>query len=297
MGVLGEHLAVDVDRLGIFADLPEDRGLHVPVAGIGRILRKHLFRVHQRLRRLALAMQDGSEILARRRERGRELEAAREERFRVGVAPEARGHLREHADRRDVGRILLEVGAQQALGDGDAVVDKRGPRFQQPRIADGEAQVLRIGLIGTWRIADRRKMVRQRPPGIAEVGLEFHRAPEGRHRFLAAAQRAEREAEFVVHDRVVAVRGRDRLEQRERAGRVAEPPLRRGEDQERRRMLRDGLEDLLGLLGGKGGRGREQALGVRERGRERADGILAGGRVHIFGVASAARSGWRRRIP
>jgi len=159
--------------------------------------------------------------------------------------------------------------------------------------------VLRIGRIRANSVADGRKMVPERAPGIIEIRFQFHRSTQRRDSFIAAAGATEREAEFVIHREPAGLRVCKRLEHRECRGQVAATAPRNAEQELRDRMSRHGFQDLGRLVGRECGIGDQQFLGVRERDGQRADGLfrLVRFRAHgeRMGAATAGR-GWRQRI-
>ena len=200
-------------------------------------------------------MQDDGEIVARRGEARRKLEAAFEQILRIAIAAEARRDLGEHPDRRDIGRVLPEMGAEQCLGRRDAVFAQRDRRLQQSRIAGRRLQVLRVGRVGTLVITKGRQVIGQRTPGVGQVRVESDSAPECGDGGIAVARRALGEAE----------------------------------QQQRLRLLRHDGEDLAGLFRGQMRGAREELPGMCQCDLDGA-GRLAG--RHAFSPGCVA---WRAR--
>ena len=156
----------------------------------------------------------------------RELQAALQQLLGVGVAPEARGDFRQHAQRRNVGRMLDEVAAQQRLGFRDAVLAQRRTGGEQARIACRGLEQPRAGRFRSGLIADGVEMIGERAPGVGQLGIELHAASQGGDGFLATSQRAQCQAELAVGRRPSAVRLRQRCEHRECRLRVTARTMR-----------------------------------------------------------------------
>ena len=193
-----QHALVDLRRPRVVADVGEHRGLEVAIARIARLAGEKLLDVRQRRGRLALAVEHGRQVVAGGIEARGELEAALEECLRIRIAAQPRRNFGQHAQRRDVGRMRLQVLAQQRFGFGNAVLDQRCSRGQQPRIPGGRLDVARVGGVGAFPFADRRKVVGERAPRIGQVRLESHRAAQRGDGRLALPEAAERHAQLVV---------------------------------------------------------------------------------------------------
>ena len=105
----------------------------------------------------------------------------------IAVAAEPRGDFRQHADGGDVGRLALQVLAQQRLGHGDASLAECERRLEQPWVARGRADVLGVGRVGTGSVAHGRQVVTQCQPRVAHVRLQLHGLAERLHGSLAIA--------------------------------------------------------------------------------------------------------------
>ena len=137
-----EHLPVEGDRLFEAADPAERRRLQILVRDVfGRLVEQEV-EDPDGLGRPVLPVEHGGEIGAGRGEAGRELEGAAKQGLGIRIAAEPAGQLRHHPDRRDVGRLLLEVGAQQPLGVGEPALDQGQARLHQPGIANRCGQCL-----------------------------------------------------------------------------------------------------------------------------------------------------------
>src|SRR5262249_14786158 len=113
--IVGKHVAVHFDRSLLLADAAQDRSLQVPVTGIARLDLERAIDLRERLADFVLAMQNDGVVVARSGEAWSELEAARQQILRVPVAPEPRSDFAEHADRRNVRWVLLQVLPEQRL--------------------------------------------------------------------------------------------------------------------------------------------------------------------------------------
>ena len=63
-----------------------------------------------------------------------QLDRPAQEVLRVAESSDPRGQLREHPDRRNVERVLLEVRFQQAFGDVQPVLVHRHRGLDEPRV-------------------------------------------------------------------------------------------------------------------------------------------------------------------
>ena len=219
--VAPQHLGVDVNRARIFADARQDRGLETAVVGVSRLSGAQLLDLRQGGGVLALTIERHGVVVARTGKAGGELEAAREQILGVVVTAQARGHLGEHADGSDVGRVLVQVPAQQRLGLGDAVVAQRGGRSHQARVTRGHLEKARTRSLSSRIVAHRRQVIGKGAPGIGKIGIERHRSAQRCHRILAPCQRSEGQTEFKVHRCPLGLSHRQRREHGERRGRIA----------------------------------------------------------------------------
>ncbi len=263
--ILPQQFLVDADRPVVIADAREHHGPQVAEARAARFGREQLVDLRERFHRLVVPVQDDGKIVPRRLEAWRQFEAAREQVLGVAVAADAGGDLGQHADRRHVGRKLLQVIAQQRLGHGDAAFGQRERRFQQARIVRGVADVLGIRLVRTRGIAHGEEVIAQRPPGIGHRGLQADGLAQHGHGFLAMAGVTERKPQFAMRGTGAGLGGHERPQDLERPGRIPRAPVRHAQQQCRRRVVGHRSQDLARLLGGESWRGREQLLGVRQR--------------------------------
>ena len=110
--ILGEHVCIQPDRLLVFADTDEDGSLQVSIAGIARLGFERAVDLRQRRRCFVLTMQHERVVVTRSCEAGRELQAALQHALGIGIASEPSSDLRQHAQRRHVRGMLLEVCTQ-----------------------------------------------------------------------------------------------------------------------------------------------------------------------------------------
>ena len=232
-------------------------------------------------------MQDLGVVLARGIETGRQLQAALQQVQRILVAAQPGGDLGEHADRRHVGRRLLQVSAQQRLGLGNTVLDQRDGGGQQLRVAGGMAHVVGVGGVGGLLLAGGHEVVAERAPCLRQVGLQRHRAAQRVDRLLAAPVMAQRQAEVEMGERPVRLAPGQRLEDLERALRIALPDPCRRQQPQRGGVVRGHLEDLRRLFAGQGRVALQQALRMGQRLLQRADGGRVRHGRHVGGGTAA----------
>ena len=189
--VVREHRPVLRDGFLELADAAEDRRLEIAQPGIRRIVGEQRLRFAQRGFGLVRPMQHHRVVLPRHREARRELETARQQRFRIGDAADARRDFGEHADGGDVGGIVPQVLAQQAFRVGDAVLAQRQRRNHELRIARRMPQMLRESLVGGLAHLERAVVIRERAPGIRQSrasNAPRGAAPRWPHRRCPAAR-------------------------------------------------------------------------------------------------------------
>ena len=87
-----------------------------------------------RFGRPAHPAQDQRQIGLGRRPAGRKLDRPAKQVLRIAPPPDARRQLGQHADRRGIERVFLEVRLQQALGDVEPVLVQRHRRLDQARV-------------------------------------------------------------------------------------------------------------------------------------------------------------------
>jgi hypothetical protein len=167
--------------------------------------------------------------------------------------------------------MLLEMRAQQRLGDRDPVLAQRSRRFHQARVVRRELDVLSVRIVGAARVTDRGEMIAERAPCVRHLRLEAHRAPQGGDCTFAVALRAERQAELVVRCRPLWLRLCQRLEDSLRCSRIARAAVRHTEQERGQRVAGRDLEDFRCLLGRKPRLRGHQALCVSQRRFECSD--------------------------
>ena len=158
-----------------------------------------------------------------------------------------RGHLGEHADRGDVGRVPLEEFAQRAFRVRDAVFAQRRRRVDEPRIARRVADRFRVrGIRGLLHL-ERGVVIAERAPGVRQCRPVAHRAFQRRYCVLAPPH----------------------------------PPEREAGQRERIRLVGNDLEDLVRLFRRRPGIDIEEPRGIRQRDLECPGGLAGwGGGVH-----------------
>ena len=210
-------------------------------------------------------MQDHGIVVARRPEARRQFQAAGQQVLGVAVAPDARGDLGQHADGSHVSWKLLQVTAQQRLGDGDATFGQCQRRFHEPGIARRIANVVGVGLVGACGITHRIQVITQGAPGIGHRRLQAHGRTQRRDGFLAAPGIAKRQPEFTLCGCPARLRGGQRLEDAQCVCDVVRSPPGHRQQQRRGRVIRNRAEDLACLLGSQTRLGHEQLFGVGQR--------------------------------
>ena len=154
------------NRVGDIADLAKRSGRQVARRDIVRIDRHQPIEFGQRLGHPVLPVEDGREVEARGGKARRQFYRAAEQRFGIDVAPDPPGEFRQHPDRRDVGRLLLQMVFQQPLGHRQIAITQGNRGLAQNWIADRAADLLRIGLVGCGEIVCQDELVAQCPPGL-----------------------------------------------------------------------------------------------------------------------------------
>jgi hypothetical protein len=104
------------------------------VADLVRLEREHILEQFHRFRGAARPPQDQGEVGLGRGPLRRELDRPAQQMLRIAPAPDPRRQLAQHADRRDVERVFLEVRLQQPLGDVEPVLVHRHRRLDQARM-------------------------------------------------------------------------------------------------------------------------------------------------------------------
>jgi hypothetical protein len=269
--IVREHACIQVQRLIVVADAARQRGLQSAVARIERIRLDQLLHLRPGCSDLALTMQYDGIVVPSRQKARCQLQCALEQNFGVGISVQPCGDFRKHAHRRDVGRMLLQMGTQQRFRNRNPVFAQRRGRFEQARIVRRELDVLRVGLVGAARVADRSEVIAERTPCIRHFRLERDCASQRCDGAFTIASDAERQSELVMGGGPVRLRLCERFEDRPRRGRVASTSMRHAEQQRGERVARRDLEDFRCLFDRKPRLRGQQALRMRERGFERSD--------------------------
>ena len=197
--IFAEDRFVQFDAGVVFAETAQDCSLQRAAAGIARIVGEQGFELGQRRLRLLFAVQHQRVVLARLAEPGRELQATFEQMQRVFAAPDPHRQFGEHADRGDIGRVLLQPVAEQRFGIGQTIVGQGFGRLQHARVARRMTDVGHVRGVGAFGIADAAQVVGQGQPGLRQGGIERECAPQRGDGVVATTGAAERQPEFAVH--------------------------------------------------------------------------------------------------
>ena len=166
VGVLGQDAVVEGDRRQVIAHPAQHDRLEVAGAGVAGLVGQQAVDLFERLLGLVGPVQHHGVVLPGGLEPRGELEAASQQGFRVVQAAQARRHFGQHADGGDVGGAFVQLGAQQALGFGNAVADQGVAGRDQARVAGGVTGVHRVGPVGTGAVADGAKVVAEDAPSL-----------------------------------------------------------------------------------------------------------------------------------
>jgi len=251
--------------------MPIRISLQVSIAGIAWLGFEHAVDLRERRRCLLLTMQHERVVVTRRYETRGELQTALQHALRIGISPEPRSDLRQHAQCRHVRGMLLQMCAQQRLRHGNPVFAQRRGCFEQARVVRRVFDVLRVGLVGATRVADRSEVVAQRAPRVRHFGLERNCASQGYDCALTVALDTERQPELVMCGGPVRLRLCERFQDCLGRGRVPRTSLSHTEQQCGDRMPRRDLQDFRCLFGREPRLRGHQALRMSERGFERSD--------------------------
>ncbi len=180
----------------------------------------------------------------------RKLKATRKEVFRVFVSSEARSCLGEHANRRDIGRMLLEERPQKPLGDCELIAVERGRRVEQVAVVDRCVDMLRVGLVGRRSVSGQCQRIAKFPPCPCKFRIQTHGARQRRNRLAALALAAKQKAPLEQHHGRLRLRSRKRLKDRARVCRFSLSAERRAQHQKRLGMSWNDSKDFARLLFG-----------------------------------------------
>ncbi len=197
---------------------------------------------------VSLAHQHGCVVVPRHVEARREFQAALEQLLGVLVTAQPCSDFRQHAQRGDVGRVSLQVGAQPRVRHRQVVGHQRGCGLQQVRIAARRLQVARPRQVRTARVATDIELVREQTPAIRGFGLQLQRAAKRGDRLDVAARLTERRPELQKHRRGARLLAGERLEDRERRLQLPGETARCPEHQAGARFLWYGAQDFEGLV-------------------------------------------------
>ncbi len=221
--------------------------------------------MRQRRGRFPFSVEHHRIIVASRIEARRKFQAAFQQCLRIRIALKAPGHLGEHAQCGDVGRIGLEMGAQQCFGHRQVVCDQSRRRFQQPRIRGGRLDLGRPRIGRAVHIARQIQLFGEHAPPVDRSGLELQRAPHRRDRLGRAARLAQGNGQFDVHGRRFRLLARERLEDAQRSPRLSGVPMSGSQNQAGIGMPGDGLQDLVRLLYSEPGVPLQQSCSMPQR--------------------------------
>ena len=209
----------------------EHRGVQVAIAGVTRLPGEQPLDLRQRQIRLALAVEHHGIVVARFIEARRELEAAFEQLLRILVAAQPRGNLRQHTQRRDVGRVGLEVSAQARLCERQVVFDERTGGLRQARVACCCLEEVRPRVIRPVRIALRIQLIGEQSPGVRRIRMQQQRTSKRGARLDGASGLPERDSQLQLRRYEPRLLSRERRQDFERRmGLAADAPCR-AEDQ------------------------------------------------------------------
>ena len=157
--IFAEDRFVQINAGVVFTETAQDRRLQRAAAGIARIVGEQGFELGQRGLRLLFAVQHQRVVLTCLAESGREFQTAFEQMQRFLATPNPDRQFGEHADRSDIGRVLLQPVAQQRFGIGQAIVGQGFGRLQHARVARGMADIGHVRGVGAFGIADAAQMI------------------------------------------------------------------------------------------------------------------------------------------
>src|SRR5579863_6820365 len=239
---------VYADRLMVVTETSENGGVQIAVARMPRLLEQQLLDLRQRQIGLALPVEHHRIVVAGGVKARCQLQTALEKLLGIRVAAQPSGHLRPHAQRRDIGRMCLQMRDEQRIRLRQIILHQRMSGLRQAGVAAGGRQVAGARLVGSGAVSQCVELVGKQTPGIGRVRLEQQRAPQGGHGFGGARRLAERHGELELHGERARLSAGERLEDFKcRAGLPGNAPGG-AENQLRVRMSRHGLEYLSRLL-------------------------------------------------
>ena len=220
-----------------------------------------------------------------------QFETALQELLRVHVATQASCYFRQHAQRRHVVRIGLEVGPQTRIRDGQIVVHQCGGGGHETRVVRRCLQVARARLVSGSGIAASVVYVGQQAPAIRGVRLQLHGPAQSRDGFRRPAGFREGDTEFEEDSHRVRLLFCERLELLERRVQLAVQAPGSSEYEAGARFTGHAAQDLAGLLGGKVCVFLEQPSRVRERHFQGSDAARSDVAHHVTNLPRPSRNG------
>ena len=259
-----QHCGKKLECLRKIAYLAEHDGLEVAVSAVIRVRRHQAVDLFERLRWLVEPVQHDGIVVACLDEAGGQLQAAQQEPFRIPVQAEARAGLRQHAQRRHVGRMPVKIGAQQLLSFGDAIFDQRRCCFEEFRVARRSTDVIRVSGIRAGRVPGDNQGVAQSAPSVRQIRPESERTPDRSARLRVLARLRQRLSVFEVRYGRARLRAGQGAQRLQRGRQVAEAPLGDPGHQHGLGVTGHDLEDFFRLLQRQGGVAAQQSLRVRQ---------------------------------
>ena len=144
-----DQIFVVLDRGGDIPDAPKRGRGQIAISAVARLFLQQRVELFERLAILTKAVKRRRQIVPRRIKLGRQFQRAFQQHDRIAIPADPSGHLGQHADRGNIGGILLQVMFEGAFGKRDIVAAQRNRRRLQVRIGRLAAQLLRMGIIGT----------------------------------------------------------------------------------------------------------------------------------------------------
>ncbi len=197
-----------------------------------------------------------------------QLQAASQQFLGVSVPPQLDADGCQHADRRDVERILFQHFAANCLRLREPAGKKMITGLDQFRISDSTGEVLAVGFAAFFLVPLGRQDVAQRLPGDRHFGFQRHGLAQGLYRLVGAVHRHQGQADFLVHHREIR-RTLLRFAQCSQCVIKFSLHTARGAEQGQRiPIVRVGFQDLERLLLRHVGFALEQCRSMAQRGRQ-----------------------------
>jgi hypothetical protein len=284
--IAGQHVLVDGDRLGVFADPRQGGGLQVEIGRIARLLGQQVVQLGQGRLGAPQPVGHGGQVVAGGGEAGGDLQATDQQGLGLLLAAQPGDGLGQHPDRRRLVGTGRQQGAQDLLGLAGLFVDQGGGGGHQHRVADPALDLPGPGASRAVGVADQLQGVGQAAPGLGQFGLGGDGALERGDGGLGLAGGGQDQAVLQLDRRRLGEGPRQGVGHPQGLADVARQPQGRRQDERRLGMARHGLQHRHRLLGGQAGVLRQQPLGVGQGGGDAAGGLGGGGGRH-------GRMGWR----